>query len=108
MPEVGSYEKYSKFSSEEDSEEGSEQISESLKDAINLLKDQSAHVNEEPENAKMLEQLIADAQEFYSVDESGWELLLNETRRELAKEDEPAVVKDIIRAAISKGASELM
>ncbi len=106
MPEVGSYhERFDKFSA--DDEEESDGPKEGLKDAVTLIKNQCAHVYSEPENGEMLDDLIKDAQEFYSADESGWDKLLNNTRKKLANEEDPSMIEDILRSAITEG-TELM
>ena len=108
MPEVGSYFDREKFSSKEerDEDEG-DGTKESLKDTITLIKNQCAHVYSEPENGEMLDQLMADAAEFYSADESGWENLLNQTRKKLANVEDPADVEAILQEAAVESA-ELM
>ncbi len=104
MPEVGGYYDREKFAKvDTDEEEASDGISERLKDEITAIKNQCAHVYGEPENGEKLNQLIADAQEFYSANEEGWDQLLNDTRKALASEEDSAAIEDILRSAISEG-----
>ncbi len=104
MPEVGSYYDREKFA-KEDTEEEDEGTKESLRDTIALVKNQCAHVYSEPENGERLDDLIRDAQEFYSADEAGWESLLNQTRKKLANVEDPTDVADILQSAMTEAGS---
>jgi len=81
---------------------------EALESEMSLVENECAHVYDDPDNGDMLDQLLADAKEFYDVDSSGWEALLRKTRQALSREDEPEKIKDILRAASTQATSELM
>ena len=90
----------------EDEEEVSDL--ESLNNEIALLENECGHVLDDPDNAEALDQIIRDAREFYAVDNSGWQNLVRATREKLLREDEPGVIRDILREAMTKATTELM
>jgi len=94
---------------EDDPDEAKTAVLMELKEATEKMKSECSHVYEDPDNGDKLDQLLADAEEFYDVNEAGWQKLLNDTKFNLIKAgDDPEKIEDILRAAISEGASELM
>ncbi len=73
------------------------------------MRSECAHVYEDPDNGNKLDQLLENAEEFYNVNEAGWQQLLKETKQELIKAgDDSEKIEDILRAALTEGTSELM
>ncbi len=90
------------------SEEGDEPDLKELKAEIALIKNNCEHVYSDPDNGEMLNQLFADAEEFYSVDPAGWDQLLKRTKDKLLKEDEGDRIRDILEESLTEATSELM
>jgi len=105
MQERPNFSRYEAVEADEDVEA----INPKIKEAIETIKSECAHVYDDPEIKSMMNQLVSDAKEFGDVDPAGWEKLLIDTKRKiLSAEDDSDAVEGILREALTTGTTELM
>lgn len=78
-------------------------------ETIESIKNECAHVYDEPENGEKLDELISKAEEYYEVDPKGWQELMTTTKKKLVgAEDDTLAVENILKEALSTASAELI